>query len=389
MWVRNLVVIRRAAAVALVVGCLTAIVGGEGGVDRERRLESMRGEIGRLRQEMEGLGLREETLLGEVERLGAEIRLRYAELAEASLHLEKVTEAIGEQDRIIGELSVAQAERRAYLAFRLREIYKHGPVSGLRRVVGGEELASYLPGIRYAAYLSKRDGRVLGEFRVDSARLGLERERLATERDRLTEVRAQSERARVALTRSREQRGRAIERIQGDRRHRQVALDELESASRDLSRLVVELGEAAMAPTIDVRKFRGLLDPPARGVISAGFGNVVHPRFKTVVPHPGMDIDATSGEGFHSVFDGRVLFASWLHGYGLTVIVDHGGNVASVYAHADVLLVEPGESVARGQQLGKVGETGSLRGPYLYFEIRDRGKPVDPAGWLRASGTGR
>jgi len=349
----------------------------------------MRGEIGRLRQEMEGLGLREESLLGEVERLGAEIRLRQAELAEASLHLEKVTEAIDEQDRIIGELSLAQAERRAYLAFRLREIYKHGPVSGLRRVVGGEELASYLPGIRYAAYLSKRDGRVLREFRDDAERLGLEREKLATERDRLAEVRAQSERARVALTRSRGQRRHTIERIQGDRRHRQVALDELESASRDLSRLIVELGEEATALTIDVRKFRGLLDPPARGAISAGFGNVVHPRFKTVVPHPGMDIDAASGEGFRSVFDGRVLFASWLHGYGLTVIIDHGGNVASVYAHADVLLVEPGEAVARGQQLGKVGETGSLRGPYLYFEIRDRGKPVDPAGWLRASGTGR
>ena len=67
----------------------------------------------------------------------------------------------------------------------------------------------------------------------------------------------------------------------------------------------------------------------------------------------------------------------------MTAIVDHGGGVASVYAHADVLVVAKGESVVRGQQLGKVGETGSLRGPYLYFEMRDGGKPVDPAGWLR------
>jgi septal ring factor EnvC (AmiA/AmiB activator) len=363
-------------------------VGVAGDEDRERRLEAIRSEIGRLRQEMDGLGSRERTLLGEVERLGAEIRLREAELAEASLRLEEVTEAIGEQDRKIVELSEAQTERRAYLAFRLRELYKRGPVSGLRRLVGGEGLTSYLPGVRYAAYLSERDGRVLREFRADAEQLEKEREKLETQRERLAAARADGERARVALTRSRDQRRRAIERIQGDRRQRQVALDELESASRELSRLVVELGEESTPPSIDIRKFRGLLDPPARGAVSAGFGNVVHPRFKTMVPHPGMDIEAASGEGFHSVFDGRVLFASWLHGYGLTVIVDHGEGVASVYAHGNVLLVEPGEGVVRGQQLGKVGETGSLRGPYLYFEIRDRGKPVDPAGWLRKGGTG-
>jgi septal ring factor EnvC (AmiA/AmiB activator) len=83
------------------------------------------------------------------------------------------------------------------------------------------------------------------------------------------------------------------------------------------------------------------------------------------------------------VFDGRVVFAAALHGYGLTVVVDHGGGVVSVYAHAGVLLVEPGQEVARGQDLGRVGDTGSLRGPYLYFELRVAGKPTDPAAWLR------
>jgi septal ring factor EnvC (AmiA/AmiB activator) len=267
----------------------------------------------------------------------------------------------------------------------MQELYKRGPVSALRRLVGGRELASYLPGVRYAAYLSERDGRVLREFRADAEQLRAERDKLATERDRLADARARDERARIALTRSRDRQRRTIERIQGDQRQRQLALAELEGAAHQLSRLVVELGAGAPTPALDIRKFRGLLDPPAPGRVSAGFGDLVHPRFKTVVPHPGIDIEAAAGDGFRSVFDGLVLFAAWLHGYGLTAIVDHGGGVASVYAHADVLLVAKGESVLRGQQLGKVGETGSLRGPYLYFEIRDGGKPVDPAAWLRGS----
>jgi septal ring factor EnvC (AmiA/AmiB activator) len=110
---------------------------------------------------------------------------------------------------------------------------------------------------------------------------------------------------------------------------------------------------------------------------------MVHPRFKTTVPHPGWDIEAPEGSPFRSVFDGRVAYAAPLHGYGLTVVVDHGQGVASVYAHAAALVVAAGENVARGQELGRVGDSGSLRGTYLYFELREGGKPSDPGRWLR------
>jgi septal ring factor EnvC (AmiA/AmiB activator) len=101
------------------------------------------------------------------------------------------------------------------------------------------------------------------------------------------------------------------------------------------------------------------------------------------VPHPGLDIDAEFGTIIRTIFDGQVVFASWMRGYGLTAIVDHGGGLLSVYAHASVLMIEPGEKLMRGQRIGAIGDTGSLRGPYLYFEIRENGTPTDPGGWLR------
>ena len=81
--------------------------------------------------------------------------------------------------------------------------------------------------------------------------------------------------------------------------------------------------------------------------------------------------------------DGVVVFSQWFRGYGLTIIVDHGGTWLSVYSHASALLAEKGEHVRRGQKIAVVGDSGSLRGPYLYFEIRKDGRPVDPDGWLR------
>jgi septal ring factor EnvC (AmiA/AmiB activator) len=167
-----------------------------------------------------------------------------------------------------------------------------------------------------------------------------------------------------------------------DREKHREAIDDLERASRDLGRLVDSIEGASREQALDARKFRGMMEWPAEGKVSGAFGDSVHPRFRTVVPHPGLDIDAAEGESFRSVFDGRVVFASWLHGYGLTVIVDHGNGVVSVYAHASILLASAGEQVVRGQVLGKVGDTGSLRGAYLYFEMRRDGKPTDPYEWL-------
>ena len=79
---------------------------------------------------------------------------------------------------------------------------------------------------------------------------------------------------------------------------------------------------------------------------------------------------------------GRVLFAGWFRGYGQMVIVDHGGGDLSVSGYLDEALVAAGDSVALGQPIGSVGETGSASGPGLYFEIRHDGKAVDPALWL-------
>jgi septal ring factor EnvC (AmiA/AmiB activator) len=97
-----------------------------------------------------------------------------------------------------------------------------------------------------------------------------------------------------------------------------------------------------------------------------------------------LDIEAEQGEPITGIFDGTVVYASWLRGYGLTVILDHGEGLVSIYSHASVLLVEKDEQVLRGQVIGQVGDTGSLKGPFLYLEIRENGRAVDPAPWFRS-----
>jgi septal ring factor EnvC (AmiA/AmiB activator) len=351
--------------------------------DDAARLRGMRVEIGRLRDELAELSGRERSILGELERLGAELRLRRAEHREVSLRLETVHRALEHSTEQLARLEQAQQERRGYLAFRLREMYKAGPERELRKLVGGETVESYWSGLRYAAYLNERDARVLRAYRADAVAVTEERERLLAAQSELDRVSQELVQAQSRLQRSSHQRTRRLEEVREDKTKRETAIVELEQAADQLAELVRSLEPGEAAPTLDIRKFEGLLDWPAAGRVTAGFGRVVHPRFKTSVPHPGLDIEGDAGDWFGSVFDGQVVFAGWMRGYGLTAIVDHGGGLLSIYAHASVLLVEPGESVIRGQRLGAIGDTGSLRGAYLYFELRIDGRPTDPARWLR------
>ncbi len=347
------------------------------------RLDSVRAEIARLEREVAALSGKERGVLDELNRLDASLRLGSARLEEVGLRLSRAARGIAERERSIDGLRAGQDERRRYLAFRVREMYKLGPGMAVRRALGGEEVAGYLAGMRYAAYLSARDSRVLAEFDETASRLASERDALVHERARLAATRGELRAASASIESTRAARASLLDEIRRDRTRREDALAELRESSRELTAVIDGLAPRGSAPALDVRKFRGLLDWPATGSVDAGFGNVVHPRFKTVVPHPGLDIDAPEGAEFRSVFDGTVAFASWLRGYGLTVIVDHGSDLMSVYAHASVLTVEEGEVVLRGQALGRVGDTGSLRGPFLYFELRSRGEAVDPVPWLR------
>ena len=350
---------------------------------RAQRLATVRAEMQRLESELAGLSARERSVLGDVTRMDTEIALRRAQLEEVTLRLRDTEARLEKSERGLAAIAAERARRAPLLAARLRELYKRGPVGMLASALTPLGTGSGLDGFRYASYLSRRDAARLASWRDMSRRLGEEREALSVERARLASLRSEAARRESALTTGRAQRAALLARIRGDREQHEKAFGELSEAAKNLGRLVDALEDAAAPTGLDVRKFRGLLDWPAAGPLGAVFGSLVHPRFKTEVPHPGWDIDAPEGEPFRTIFDGRVAYAAPLSGYGLTAVVDHGNGIVSIYAHAGVLMVEAGQDVERGQELGRVGDSGSLRGPYLYFEMREGGRPVDPAPWLR------
>lgn len=122
---------------------------------------------------------------------------------------------------------------------------------------------------------------------------------------------------------------------------------------------------------------------PCRGHLTSTFGYRIHPIYQTNEFHAGLDIANTRGTPILATGDGTVKLATWTQGYGRLVVIDHGHGYSSFYGHADKLMVRAGDHVRRGQVVSHMGNTGTSTGNHVHYEIRFKGRPVNPAQYLK------
>lgn len=174
------------------------------------------------------------------------------------------------------------------------------------------------------------------------------------------------------------------ERLKHDRLALDAALTRLEQDSARLGQLIRSRPQTPnQGNSLRIRVGgSGRLIVPVNGPVSSEFGWRVHPIAGTERLHTGMDFAVDYGTPILSAAAGQVIFAGWYGGYGNAVIVDHGGGITTLYAHASELFVQEGDGVSQGNQIASVGSTGYSTGPHLHFEVRLDGEPVDPRQYL-------
>ena len=193
------------------------------------------------------------------------------------------------------------------------------------------------------------------------------------------------------MSEKRTKRAKLLDDIRSQRLLEMAAIESLKQAARNLDRVVKSLSKAAVPPE-QIKKTgpksftsaKGLLNMPVKGKITYLFGPYTNEKFGVVNFRSGVIIKAERGEPIRAVHDGRILYASWLKGYGNMIIIDHGENYYTVYAHAEELFASKGDNIEKGEVVATVGDTGSLIGAGLHFEVRHHGRPVDPLKWIKA-----
>jgi murein hydrolase activator len=189
----------------------------------------------------------------------------------------------------------------------------------------------------------------------------------------------------------RKKRERFLKAVQSDGIRHKATIAELNESAQELQSKVAYLLERAQKANekttviysgVGLTVKRGRIPWPVSGEIISFFGRQKDKTFNEVVDNSGIQIKAATGTPIHAVAAGLVRFADWFKGYGKLVILDHGEGYYSLYAQAAELNVTEGQTVSAGEILGTVGDTGSLVGTSLYFEIRKNGVPQDPQLWL-------
>lgn len=350
-----------------------------------RRLEGQRGEAARELRRLD-------------ERVSASVRaLRETEarLREQQVQLEQLGQRRDEANERL-------SDQRAELASLLRSAYTLGDEATLKLILAQDRVSEANRNLAYHGYLQRERARRVASLTTELAELELLEQEIVRRTEELDATRENQRTQLAALEDDRRSRSEAVARLEGEHagsRERQQALgrdvqaiertlEQLRAAARRAAEAERRAAQAAASrPGAAPRRPAvaaatpiavGGLSWPVAGSLLAGFGA----RMPDGRNSSGVLIAAAAGTPVQAVADGTVVFAEWMTGYGLIIILDHGNDHMSLYAHNDALLRNAGDRVRRGDTIASVGTSGGHGQPALYFELRRAGQPVNPRTWL-------
>ncbi|MFN8902280.1 MAG: murein hydrolase activator EnvC family protein [Lysobacteraceae bacterium] len=322
----------------------------------------------------------------------AALREADAAVAAADRDREAADAGLADADR---ELAAREGERealarrledeRSRLARLVRAAYAQGRHEQLRLLLAQDQVGAAQRALAYQRYLQEaRAGEVRGLLdRLDAlARATAEVEARRTAQ---AAAAAAARRARDALAERRREQAEALRALKAGLVARAGEIEALRRDQRALERLLADLRDAiADVPKqlADDRPFasrRGELPLPVHGRVLRRFGAPV----AGALTSDGVQFAADEGSAVRAVAPGRVVYADWLRGQGLLLVIDHGGGWMTLYGNAQRLARDVGDWVSAGEVVARAGRSGGAQASGIYFELRRDGQPVDPRGWWR------
>jgi septal ring factor EnvC (AmiA/AmiB activator) len=299
-----------------------------------------------------------------------------------------IEEKISDTRKQSEALEIEILESETYAAKRLVSIYKLNWVGKIQLLATADSFFDFATRKSALEHILNQDEQLLQKMHSNQAEL----EALITEQ----KARAAEKRAlELSLTEhirklsvAQRRRGAVLKRIRSEKKLELAALASLKQAARELDSAIDTLPPSPVQPSADTetkpfKAYKGLLRWPVKGKIISFFGPYRDNKYKVMNFRSGIDIQAERGEPIRSISAGLTIYANWFKGFGNMIIIDHGDHYYTVYAHLEEVFKVKGDRVEKGEVIATVGDSGSLMGPALHFEVRHHGKPVDPLKWIR------
>jgi septal ring factor EnvC (AmiA/AmiB activator) len=372
-----------AAAYVLLLGS-TAFHATAAGIDaKEAELRQVRTRIEAIRKQIHADAERRDALSGQLKQADLEIQSARERLsAVRSRRIESERKLAGLRNEQ-AETERAVASERDELAAELKVAYMNGREEQLKLLLNQRDPAAVGRMMAYYGYFGRARAERITSITEHLAHLELLTESIAMETARLRELEAENQREVKALAGARERRAQTLAQVQAKLRTRNDQLARLQSDAQALEKLVEQLRRAIEEfPELAEQPFqrvKGKLPWPIKGSLLAKYGQL---RAGGPLKWQGVVIAAERGAQVRAPYYGRVVYADWLPGLGLLVVLDHGGGYMSLYGHNEQVYRRVGDRVAPGDVLAAVGEAAGLGRPGLYLEIRKGKQTLDPQDWL-------
>ena len=274
-------------------------------------------------------------------------------------------------------------KERAALASQLRAAYQIGREEPLKLLLNQQDPATLGRMLAYYSYFGRARADQIELIRMAVVKLNSLEVEVDEENRHLDELASEQQRQVEALEAARTQRSAALAAVRERLQSRSARLDNLKSQANTLTKLLEELRRALRDFPIDRQesfaKLRGQLAWPVDGQVLADYGEAR----SSGINWNGVLFGTDRGTQVRALYYGRVIYADWLPGLGLLLILEHSGGYLSLYGHTEQIFKSVGDWVAPGDVIATVGDSGGEARPELYFEMRKGSKPIDPHPWFK------
>ena len=375
----------------LLVGQGASAYGADDTAGKKQELQRIKREMRDKRQKLKRADRKERSILSDLEKIDRGIQADSTELADHQKRLREAETSLREIERANAGISNDLGDLKKTYASRVRALYKMSRSGYAATVLAADGLGEAVKRIKYLGLIAERDRTVISEYGNALDKLAVQQAEITQKKDDILRRKQVVEAKKAELETRRRQKAEILGSVRGEKDLYEQTLRELEESSVTLWAMIkkAEREQRTAKASASPRRPTGTGIPdknrlpwPLDGPVITRFGMQRHPQYGITVFRRGIEIEAHEGEAVRAVSDGQVAFADWYKGYGKLVIIEHGNGFYTLYGNLSRLDLKKGDHVIRGQVIGLAGDTGSLKGSKLYFEIRQNGEAQDPLAWL-------
>ena len=348
---------------------------------RQSALKSIQAQINQQQNSLKDTSRQREKLIALLKSDEQAIAKAAKKVNQSQNSLAEVNVKINALDKQQIDLAKLKTSQQDTLSKQLSSAYLAGNHDYTKMMLNQQNPATVERMLAYYQFLSNARIKAIQQLKQTSIDLNKVKQQQVTAQQKLNALVIDQKQQALQLTKEQGQRQQTLTQLQRTLSSKGAELEQLQIEEASLKRIVQQAMLAAKAnPTMDgLVSQKAKLKWPTNGRVSKRFGS----NRSGQIVWKGTVLSAPEGQNINAVASGKVIYADWLRGFGMVLVIDHGKGYMSLYGHAQTLLRQPGDMVKTGESIALVGRSGGQSEPGLYFEIRNKGKAVDPAYYCR------